>query len=315
MPALIRQLVRIAVVLAIAAATAVAAPTSARVVLVDPDPELLRALSTALAPWKLEVIVDVVPIGEEPPAQRAASHDARFVVWRDHSELVVYDRERDEVERREARAGALDPIGAAAAALTVKTLMRLPPPPEEGVVEPVPPVARGPELRVQAGLASRITRGSETGLGARFAGAALVRPWASRGWRFGAALEVGTIAAVQRAGFKGSWSDWSVQAVAGWTHPIGAIELEPYVAAGIVRSHFYGDEMSIDRDESATFATVGAGAWVRWRYGMWSVGGVAGVEAMPGTPTYTKTASSTVIYEVPSIAALFGLVIAADLDL
>ncbi|HEU0032029.1 MAG TPA: hypothetical protein VFQ53_15455 [Kofleriaceae bacterium] len=313
MSALIRSLVIVALVAL--AIRAHAAPANARVVLVDSDPELLHALATTLAPWKLEVIVDSEPVTAETAGARADSREARFVVWREGTDLVVFDRERGETEHREARAGALDPVTAAAAALTVKTLMRLPPPPPDDTapITPPPPEEGGVEVRVQAGLATRLARGSETAVGARFAGAALVRPWADYEWRFGVAFEGGTTAAVQRAGFKGTWSDWSLLALAGWAHEVGPIEIEPYVAAGFTRSHFYGDEMTIARDESATLATIGAGAWVRWRVGMWSVGGVVGLDALPGTPTYTKTASSTLIYEVPSITMMLGLVLAADL--
>ena len=52
------QLIRIVALLAMVVRIAYAGSSNARVVLVDPDPELRRAMTTALAPWKLEVIVD-----------------------------------------------------------------------------------------------------------------------------------------------------------------------------------------------------------------------------------------------------------------
>jgi hypothetical protein len=313
----VTYLLRAAILVLVLAATASAEPT-ARVVLVDPDPELQRAVATALAPWRLELIVDPTPVDAGTVSERADAQSARFVVWREGSDLIVFDRDRGEAEHREASTGALDPVAAAAAALTVKTLMRLPPePPPEP--EPEPPVVLpveppgGPEVRVQAGFITRIARGSETDLGARFVGAALVRPWADAGWRFGLAGDVGTTATIQQSGFKGSWSDWAVLAVASWTHLRGTIEIEPYLAAGITRSTFVGDEMMIARDESELLAAVRGGVWVRWRRGMWSLGGVAGVDAVPGTPTYTKTNNDSLIYEVPSFGAVIGIVIAADL--
>jgi hypothetical protein len=306
----VTHLLRAAILVLALAATASAEPT-ARVVLVDSDPELQRAITTALAPWRLELIVDPTPVDAESVSERADARSARFVVWREGSDLIVFDRDRGEAEHREASTGALDPVAAAAAALTVKTLMRLPPP-EPVVVPPVEPPS-GPEVRVQAGFITRLVHGSETDLGARFVGAALVRPWADGGWRFGLAGDIGTTTDIQQSGFKGTWSDWAVLAVASWTHLRGNIEVEPYLAAGITRSTFVGNEMMISRDESALLAALRGGLWVRWRHGMWSLGGVAGLDAVPGTPTYTKTNNDSLIYEVPSLGAVIGIVIAADL--
>lgn len=293
---------------------AIAEPASPRVVLVDPDPELRSAMTKALRPWKLEVVADPTPVDEAGAAARADARSARFVVWRHQGDLLVFDRERGEVARRGVQEGALDPVAAASAALTVKTLMRLPVPEEDRspvtVVEPGP----GSEIRVQAGLATRIARGSETAFGGRVAGAALVRPITDSGWRFGVLGDLGTQDQIKRAGFDGTWSDWALFVVASWTHARGRLEIEPFLAAGIARSTFQGaDEMGGPRDERETLPALRTGSWVRWRLGMWTVGGGLNVDAYPGTPTYTKQNNRQVIYEVPSFGVSFGIVIAADL--
>ncbi|HEX7840230.1 MAG TPA: hypothetical protein VF469_22285, partial [Kofleriaceae bacterium] len=87
-----------------------------RVVLADPDPELRHAMEQALAPWRLDVVIEGPPPTDDGAARERADADtARFVVWRDGGELVVYDRELGSLERRASRAGVLDPPTAAAA--------------------------------------------------------------------------------------------------------------------------------------------------------------------------------------------------------
>lgn len=312
------MLALITVALVLASSGARAAPPSTRVVLADPDPELRGAVERALAPWRLEIVVESsVPASTAEAEARAIAQAARFVVWRRDGDLVVFDRERGAAEHREGQAGRLDAVSATASALTVKTLMRLPPlepatPPL--VIAPVitpPPTQPGPELRMQAGGATRVTSGSE--IGARIVGAALVRPWGDRGWRFGVAVELGPRIDVQSAGFKGTWSDWAGFALASWTHIHGRWELEPHVALGITRSSLDGLEMSMDRTETATLAVVRGGLWVRWRFGRWSVGASAELDGIPGTPTYSKLMGNGDIFAVPGFATAIGLFVAADL--
>jgi hypothetical protein len=304
----------VAIVIVLVAGVAVAGPPGARVVLVDPDPELRHAMTTALRPWKLEVIFDASPVDETTAAARADALSARFVVWREGNDLLVFDREKGDTQRRDAPAG--DAVAAASAALTVKTLMRLPPPEGEEVKPPIAPVEdTGSEIRVQAGLATRVAYGSETAVGGRFVGAALVRPLSDAGWRFGVLGEIGTRDQIKQTGFDGDWSDWELLLIASWTHERGKLEIEPFVAAGVARSTFQGeDQMGGPRDERETLPAVRAGMWTRWRFGeMWTVGGALSVDVLPGTPTYTKTNNGPVIYEVPSFGVTLGVVVAADL--
>jgi hypothetical protein len=312
----------LAITLAIAALviaprrTALAAPGRDRVVLADLDPELLRAVTSALAPWRLDVIVEATPPADaDDAAARARASDARFIVWRHDGELIVFDRDRRSMERRPGAVGPLDAVGAATVALTVKTLMRLPPPPPPEPDEtppPPPPAGRGIEVRAQAALAARVARGSETEVGGRLIAAVLVRPWARFGWRLGAAGEIGTPAEVKRAGFKGTWSDWAVLALASWTHARAPWEIEPHLGGGVARSTLEGTETSDGRLERATLGVVRAGVAGRRRAGRWTFGASVDLDVAFGTPTYTRIGSSAQVFRVPAYAVALGLVASAD---
>ncbi len=286
-----------------------------RVVLADPDPELRHAMEQALAPYHLQVVIEgPAPTDIAIAAQRADADTARFVVWRDGAELVVYDRELDSTERRASQAGVLDPPTAAAAALTIKTMMRLPPPPPSD--EPAPPpaaAAAGIELRVQAQIASRIARGDETSVSARYGGALAIRPWPGAGLRLGIAADTGSATGVDRASFKGTWSEWAALGIVGWTFARGAWELEPHLGFGARRSTLDGSEMSTPRSETATLATARAGVWARWRLARFTVGATLAVDEVFGTPTYTKTDTPAEIFQVPGAGVEIGGVIAVDL--
>jgi len=309
----VRWLIALFVVCAIGRATA--APGQ-RVVLVDPDPELRRALTSALQPWKLELIVDTAPIDAGGAPERADSFGARFVVWRRGKDLVVFDRERGDVQHREAPAGALDPVDAASVALTVKTLMRLPPPPEEPPPPPpvVPVVPARERVRLQAGVGLRVAHGSQSAIGVRTLGAIAVRPISDL--RLGVLGEVGSGDRFSEASFKGTWSDWAVLGIASWTIVHRRIEIEPFAGVGLVRSHVEGTENGANAmtiDDAVSLLAFRGGGWVRYRRGMWSVGASISFERVLGTPTYTRTQGNKTLYEVPSSGATLGAVVAADL--
>lgn len=326
MSALIRAVV--CIVLACTFAYADGKPT--RVLLADADPELHRAVKAALAPWRVEVMIEA----EQRPTDATHAQligdaqTARFVVWREHGELVVVDRETGAAERRIAPSGALDAASAAAAALTVKTLMRLPPPdqiadattePTDGIAIVVPRTGvidknGGTELRVQTGLVTRVARGSENAIGGRASLAVFVKP-TRLALRLGVAGEIGTESDVKDGNFRGTWRDWSVIGVASWAVVLAPRwEIEPYVGAGVLRSILDGEEGMIERHKRETLVTLRAGTFVRMRAGRFSVGGVLGFDATPGTPTYTRGRAGSQFFEVPPFALSIGLIFAADLS-
>ncbi len=300
------------------APAAMSAPAARqRVVLADPDPELRHAMEQALAPWHLEIVIEGPPPADEAMAQERADADtARFVVWRKGDELVVYDRELGFTEQRTSQSGVLDPPTAAAAALTIKTMMRLPsppPPPTEAPGSPEGPAASSFEVRIQAGVATRIAHGSETDITARFSGAAEIRPWAGSSWRFGLAGDGGTSTGLSDASFKGTWSEWAVLGLVSWTYTRNSWEFEPHAGAGIRRSMLDGTEMKTARKASATLPTARGGMWVRWRASRWTFGAMLDVDGTFGTPTYNKTDSPALIFRVPGLGVEFGAVAAVDL--
>ncbi len=299
-----------------------------RVVLADPDPELRHAVESVLAPWRLEVVNEAAPASDASALPRAERADARFVVWREGDQLVVFDRDRSVSERRPARAGALDAVTAAGAALSVKTMMRLPPPPTPpvdsgttgttGVVSPPPSPAStgGLEIRIEAGIAARVAGGSDAGPGGRALFAVMLRPTTELGLRLGARADLGTETQIDRSGFKGGWSDWAVLAATSWTIVHGPWELEPWLGGGVTRGTLAGTEMSVARTETATSATFRVGAAGRRRFGVFSAGLGVELATTPGAPTYTRATmgmGAPTVFEASSFSLVIGVTLAADL--
>jgi hypothetical protein len=295
-------------------ASAATADTTKRVVLADTDPELRQAVELSLRPWRIEVIVDAnAPTDLATARTRADVGAARFVVWREGAELVVFDRERELSERRTVRVGSLDPLSAEAAALSIKTMMRLPPLEPGDPVTATVPQSDGIELRFEAGAGPRYEQGLDGNVALRFAAGAMVKPWRDRGWRVGVIGDFGASATVDQAGFKGTWSNWAALGYASWTLTRGPWELEPWAAIGAERSSLDGTEMATARSEHTTLAVVRGGIAGRRRVGIWSVGLIVALEGVVGAPTYTKLNAPADVFEVPSFGVLGSLVFATDL--
>ncbi len=326
MPALIARALAFG---ALAATLAYAEPAADRVLLADPDPELLHAVESSLSPWRLSIVVDAsAPSDATAAQQRARITGARFVVWRAGDQLVVFDRDRGTSDRRPVRAGRFDPVTAAAAALTVKTMMRLPPP-DDGVVDAppaVPPPSEpggaaspvgpaGIEVRLEAGLAARVATGG-VGTGARAVFATMLRPSAAYGWRVGVRGDLGPASSVDRGAFKGTWRDWAILVAASFTLPRGYWELEPWLAGGITRGTLDGIEASVARVERSTDVTVHAGFLVRRRFGTFTAGLGLELDATPGAPTYTRMSmgmGAPELFQASSFSLVLGILLAADL--
>jgi hypothetical protein len=293
---------------------AIAHAQPARVVLADPDPALRKALVASLRPWRIEIVIDTdAPADDTTAGTRADQRAARFVVWRDRDELVVFDRDTNRSERRASRSGALDELGAAAAALSVKTMLRLPDELAAIVtvaqpVQPAPLVDDGTELRFDAGIGARVEYGLDSNIALRFIAAAAVRPWHDGPWRFGAAGDFGAAATVDQAGFHGEWSHWAVIATASWAHPAGAWEIAPWLGAGIERSLTRGTEDGIARSEEAVLPALRGGVGVR----RGPLGVLLSVEALASSRTYTRLDTPAQVFEIPPIGATLSLIVTAD---
>jgi hypothetical protein len=286
-----------------------AEPNTERVVLADADPELRRAVADSLRPWHIEVMVETVTPSDLSAARaRADENTARFVVWRDGDYLIVYDRSSGQEDWRPTRAGAFDPIDAAAAALTLKTMMRLPA--INAVV--TPPEPPGLELRIEGGAGSRYEHGLDGNVALRFVVAAELRPWHD-GWLFGVIGDFGDSAAVDQAGFKGTWSNVSGLALASWSIQRDLWEVGPWLAVGLEHSSLDGTEMQMAHSETATLLAIRGGLAVHYHLGMLTVGGVTGVETLPSTRTYTKLNSPAQTFEIPPIGVVAELLVGVDL--
>ncbi len=297
-----------------------------RVVVADRDPALRRAIVETLAPWPIDVVFEAVaPASTAVAVTRAHAEYARYVVWRRDGDLFVYDADRGAAELRESVRGHLDDANATAAALSVKSLLRLrpiastPPPPittSTPLVAPTsPPAVHGttapapvahPRWRGQVGAAGRIARGSETALGGRVTVAAATRPIASLPWWVGLEGEVGTPATIDAPSFKGHWTDATARVVTSGVAALGSLAIEPHVGLGLTSSHVTATRAGARLDDRVAVATVRVGLAVRWSRGALSAGLDVSADAWLGTATYTKPMGSGILYEVPGFALSVG---------
>ncbi|MEP6865860.1 MAG: hypothetical protein ABJE66_34895 [Deltaproteobacteria bacterium] len=319
----------IVLVLVLIARVASAGP---RAVVADGDIQLRAAIADSLKPWLIDVVAAPnAPADIAAAMKQATDAGARYVIWREGAELVVLDREGDRVERREAPAGALDALAAAAAALSVKTMLRLPALPAATIIEkphrhvhhdePVDP-NEGVELRVSALIGSRFEYGLDSNVALRLGGSFALRPWRDEGWRFGAIGDGGASATVDQAGFHGRWSNWSVLALASWDAKLDARwEVGPWVAFGFERSAMSGTEtrtmpmpmmMTVPRSEEAFSPALRGGVAARYRFGAWFLGGQLAVEGLVTNTTYTKLDSPAQVFEIPRIGAVLSVIVGVD---
>lgn len=322
----------VAVVMAVmgtAAAPAAAEPVR-RIAIVNPTPELMHAAAAALAPWRIEVVdagapaIDPTGADSHPlidtPRAIAIAHDrgADRIAWLDAGELVVLDPETGISERRPAPDGADDPAAAAAVALSIKTVLRLPPPPttpttpdpvaDPGVREPqpielaptapvitlVPSAAGGIRVPIDGTLAAhpRI----ELGLGAVFGAWPALRP----------ALIVGyapSVGDVGRAGLKGEWSDLELGARLAIALPLGARwSLVPGVSIAAHLVHVTGSlppQEELDARDAG--GSAGAELTLWWSAGRWAFGVGGGAAMWFGFSDYAR--NNVMVFESPRVTA------------
>ena len=311
----------IGLLLVLVATVASAGP---RAVVADGDIQLRAAIADSLKPWLIEVIsAPNAPADIAAAMQQATDAGARYVVWREGAEIVVLDREGDRVERREAPAGTLDALAAAAAALSVKTMLRLPAlPPGTEIEKPKPraihhdePVDpyEGVELRVNALVGGRFEYGLDSNVALRFGGSFGIRPWRDGGWRFGAIGDGGASATVDQHGFHGRWSNWSVLALASWDATLDDHwEVGPWIAVGFEHSKLSGTEMMTSRSEEAFSPALRGGAAARYRMSEWFLGGQLALEGLLTNTTYTKLDTQSQVFEIPRIGAVLSVIVGVD---
>ena len=297
------------------------ASANPRAVVADGDVQLRAAIADSLKPWLFEVVpASDAPVDMAAAAQLATDNNARYVIWRDGAEVVVVDREGDKVDRRAAPAGTLDAVAAAAVALSVKTMLRLPElPPDQIVEKPRPKHVAAPandqdgvELRVMALVGSRFEYGLDSNVALRFGGGFAIRPWRDAGWRFGAIGDGGASATVDQAGFHGRWNNWSLLALASWDATIDHWEVGPWLAVGLEHSTMTGTQSGMARSEEQLSPALRGGAAARYRMPGWFVGGQLALEGLLTNTTYTKPDSGAQVFEIPRIGAVLSLLVGVD---
>jgi hypothetical protein len=216
-------------------------PAPVRVVLLGPPAELEAAVRAALAPWRVAIVVTApaVPGDIGAAAAIADQHRASAVAWVDRGSLVVFGRSEPDLVRRPAE--PLDEATAASLALTLKTLLRLPPEP------PPPPPAPEPVVEVPAVVAPALPRARPWRLtaaaGARLRSEGSLEPRLTvRGERalgpVAAALSiaVGTGVDVDSADYLGTWTDSAAGAALVVPVAVGVWRIAPGAGLSVHRT-------------------------------------------------------------------------------
>jgi hypothetical protein len=252
----------------------------------------------------------------------ADERGADRIAWLAGRELVVLDPTTGVDERRPAPDGANDPAAAASVALSLKTLLRLPPPPVEIAAvtapEPVieipvevpPPVHSRTRIVPEVGGGVRIPFGGTVDPQTRISvGLGFVQP--DRAWLrpsvvvgFGPAVEAG------RAGLQGTWTDVELGAQLAVVVPISeAWSIVPRARLAIHRTHLDGRlPQQADLAETAFGVEAGLDLAVWWRVGPVHAGAGVGAGALLALPDYERM--NVMVFDSPTATGqVFGTVL------
>lgn len=224
-------------------AAGVAAAERPRVALVGENRLLAEALGAALAPWDVDLLTVPDTGGPTAPEQATAmarAWDVQAAVWmiptRHGYTLSMLDARVGEIISRQVLVdGPLDEALAAAAALSVKTLLRftsLPPPAERFEPEPARPALRRTRLQAEASGGARLPRASWAEIEPRVGVGLSLWP-AALGGRAGLALgfHAATGIPIESTEFSGRYRELSVSTAARLRFERGRAALEPFVGA------------------------------------------------------------------------------------
>ncbi len=271
------------------------AASAETIVLIAPPPALTTAVRTSLAPWRIDVVVVARTAGA--PEALAAAQQAGFVAWREGDDLVFWDTARSQYERR-PMATELDEASAAALALSIKTWMRLGPPPTApnaaatsptaalavvatptapsdpgGRATPDPIATARPRWRVEIAGGARANIGDQGGAALRLGVTGLVR---AGPFDVGLALELGPGQTVAMDAASGSWTATTIAAQGRWPLAITpAITVAPAAGLALVQVKYqgiFGQQQAFAA--SATTLGLDGSLHAEWRRS----GFVAGVE-------------------------------------
>ena len=253
-------------------------PSHRRIVLVSMPDQVFNATASALGPWSIAVesVAELPPGDDLAAASLARTHNATAVAWIDGAELVIYSTLTGSSERRSAPE-AVDEVGAATIALSIKASLRRP---VVAAAAPEPPPERPPTEvfaappRVEAKVLSERPGGARPRLHASLrlgAGLPLTRPSptmariaarishdlpAEPRLALAAAVEGGPTASIEHPEFRGRYLDLSVAIGAEWRQPLpGRWWLVPSIAGTVHLTRLDGtvlEPMPRDTVEMAT---------------------------------------------------------------
>ncbi len=215
---------------------AAGAAVPARLALVGPTLDLERAVRAALAPWPIEVLIVVGPVGRDDEARLlGASLGADVVAWLDADELRVIRVADGRAEARPRRGDDDDGPGAAATALSLKAILRLPATTTTTTTTtttapaPLPAPVTAPARTEAATTPPQVI--ASVGGGACLAGgdvgarACVGLGIGVRAGGDGAFVEVTGVFApgtsVSRGNLRGTWSGLAIQLGGGWRQRLG----------------------------------------------------------------------------------------------
>ena len=256
-------------------------------VLITPPTPLVDAVTTGLGPWQIRVVVVTAPT----PADRAATtHRATYVATVRGTTLELFHVGEPGVQTRDVPA-VIDDVEAASIALTIKTWMRLGPPPTapDGTPPPdatpppspilPPPPPPPPRLAgfAAVGLGVRLNQGS-FGARERLVLAAGVTTPTIDGF---VSCDLGSHIDVDATTV---WSEALVGAHLGHRVPVSpGWSVRPRLGVGALRSRVEGLNAASGRTvtiiDYSLFFDVGAD--VSWRRGPWILGATAALTGVP----------------------------------
>lgn len=278
------------------------APTDADgIALIAPPAPLEAAVIAQLGPWRITIVTvpGPAPTDAADAFAIAAHQQVRAVVWVAGDQVVIFDaRDGHQVTRP---LGALDPAGAAAIALTVKTVVRgptqvapavvsepasvQPPPPLIASPTPIPPpivTRESPRwsLAARGGLRWH-GEGVEPRLG--LAASRRLGPVA-----VGLAASFGAGVAARTVDFAGTWRDQTLGARAGLPLARGALVVTPAVGPSLHLTSIRGALSGAgEAQRHATTLGLDAEVEARWQRGPLAVGAVLGATWIPWRERYT----------------------------
>lgn len=249
-----------------------ASAAATTILLVAPPPGLGAAIETALEAYDVNWIeVPLLTIERDAAVAAALEAKAARIVWVTDSTVVVFDAKQRTFDHRAAPEPPWDEAAAASVALTLKTMLRLPPP---GTVEEPdpgapPPRPRARRVRVEpsASLLTQLPLDGTVGAGLRLRIGSDVRSQRLAALGVGLELEFGLPRDdVGVSGLDATWRDVGARLTVSWRSSLLA-EMS-VVARGFAGVSWTRVEGAQPGDASVAFDTSdavgGLGARAEW---------------------------------------------------